>query len=112
MGAGESVADIRDRLGAAFADRLNAFYRALRITPPYHSVEKAKLALRERLGSLPSSELDALVADEAAAGRLFGDIMRESGLAKKQRGIIQALLASNPERLPSECRPLAEAYRR
>ena len=107
-----SAVDIRNRLEAAFGERLHAFYRALSITPPYDSVEKAKLALRERLTRLPFPELQALAAEDAAVGCVFGQIMTDSGLAKKHRGIIQSLLATNPDRVPPECRPLADAYRR
>ena len=103
-------AEIRQRLEQTFQERTTLFYRSLQITPPYHSVEKAKLALRETLISLPSPHLQALADDERAMAALFTQVFIDSGLAKKHRGIIRGLLARNPERLPAECRSLADAY--
>jgi hypothetical protein len=105
-----SAAEIRDRLEAAFQERTGLFYRSLRITPPYHSVEKARLALRGSLVNLPLPALQSLAEDENAIAALFKQTFIDSGLAKKHRGIITGLLAGNSERLPEECRALAEAY--
>jgi hypothetical protein len=108
----DTAADARRRLETAFGQRLGIFYRALSITPPYHSVEKAKLLLRERLTPLTVPDLQGLLADDAAMSGLFGQIVGDSGLAKKHRGIVQALLAADPDRIPPECRALGDAYRR
>ena len=86
------------------------FYRSLQITPPYHSVEKAKLALRERLMTLQLASLQTLAEDKDAMAALFRQVFIDSGLAKKHRGIIRNLLAGHPDRLPPECRGLADAY--
>jgi hypothetical protein len=106
----DSAAEIQNRLEAIFAERVGLFYRVLHITPPYDSVEKAKLMLRERLRAQPSGELQTLVLDDGAVGRFFTQIVTDSGLSTKHRGIIQNLLASNPD-LPPACRPVADAYR-
>ena len=106
-----SGTEIRSSLEAAFRDRVALFYRALHITPPYHSVEKATLALREALAPLALPALQALAADEASVRALFTQIVRESGLAKKHRGIIKGLLRDGSDRLPAECQSFADAYR-
>ena len=106
-----AATEIRSALEAAFRNRVAFFYRALHITPPYHSVEKAMLTLREALAHLALPALQALAADEAAICALFTQIVRESGLAKKHRGIIKGLLRGGSDRLPPECQPFADAYR-
>ena len=106
-----AATEIRSALEAAFRNRVAFFYRALHITPPYHSVEKATLTLREALAPLALPALQALVADETAMRALFTQIVRESGLAKKHRGIIKGLLREGSDRLPPECQPFADAYR-
>ena len=103
--------EIRSSLEAAFRHRIALFYRALQVTPPYHSVEKATLALRDRLAPLSLPNLEALAADEASLGTLYSQIVRDSGLAKKHKGIIKGLLRDGPDRLPAECQSFADAYR-
>lgn len=107
-----TVVELRSRLEADFRARLAAFYRALQITPPYHSVEKAVLMVREMLTNLPEPDLRARSADPTALGAFFTQAVKDSGLAKKHRGIITGLLAEHPDRLPPECRPFAEAFQR
>jgi hypothetical protein len=106
-----TAAEIRSSLEAAFRERVGGFYRSLQITPPYHSVEQAALALRDALAPLSLTALQALTANESELGRLFAQIVRESGLAKKHRKIIKGLLIGRLDRLPAACRPLADAYR-
>ena len=106
----EFAGEIRSRLEAIFAERVGLFYRVLHITPPYDSVENAKLLLRDRLRGQESGPLQTLVVDDGAVGQLFRQIVTDSGLAAKHRGIIQNLLASDPD-LPPACRPIADAYR-
>jgi hypothetical protein len=103
-----AAGELRSRLEADFRRRVTLLYQSLQITPPYHSVEKAVLALRERLQALPDADLRAAVKEPAA---LFTEIFTESGLAKKNRGIIRRLLADSPDRLAPECRLFAEAFR-
>jgi hypothetical protein len=105
------AADLRSRLEADFRDRVTRFYRALQITPPYHSVEKALLALREALTEMEEPALQAASADPASLDALFGHVFIESGLARKHRGIITRLVATSPDLLPPECRPFAGAFR-
>jgi len=105
-----SRSELRSLLEADFRNRVTLFYRALQITPPYHSVEKALLALRERLKTLPEADLRAADDEASVRDKIFSQIFTESGLAKKSRGIITALLAEHPERLAPECRPFAEAF--
>jgi hypothetical protein len=106
-----SAADLRSRLEADFRDRVTRFYRALQITPPYHSVEKALLALREALAEMEEPALQAASADPASLDALFGHVFIESGLARKHRGIITRLVAASPDLLPPECRPFTGAFR-
>jgi hypothetical protein len=107
-----TAAEIRGRLEDDFGRRVALFYRALQITPPYHSVEKAKLAVHDALASLQEPVLQATAADPVSLGTLFTKAVIDSGLAKKHRGIITGLLADHPERLPPECQPFADAFRR
>jgi len=107
-----SAGEIRSRLEADFRHRMTLFYRSLQITPPYHSVEKAMLALRETLKSLPEPDLRATAADALPLNAIFAQAFIESGLAKKSRGIITKLLADRPDILPTECRPFTEAFKR
>ncbi len=107
-----STGAIRSRLEADFRHRVTLLYRSLQITPPYHSVEKAILTLRDRLKSLPESELRAAAADPSPLDALFAQVFVDSGLAKKSRGIITKLLADRPDLLAPECRPFADAFRR
>ena len=106
-----SATEIRVSLEAVFRERIAIFYRALQVTPPYHSVEKAILALRDVMSALDLPALQGLRADEASLGALFAQIVRDSGLAQKHRGIIQGLLRNPQTQLPQECRSFADAYR-
>ena len=105
-----SASDIRSRLEADFRHRVTLFYRSLQITPPYHSVEKAMLALRETLKNLPEPDLRAAAADPSPLNTLFTHVFIESGLSRKSRGIIAKLLADRPDLLAPECRPFADAF--
>ncbi len=107
-----SAGEIRSRLEADFRHRVTLFYRSLQITPPYHSVEKAMLALREMLKNLPEADLRAAAADASPLDALFAHVFIESGLANKSRGIITKLLADRPDLLAPECEPFGEAFRR
>ena len=94
-----SPSELRSRLEAEFRDRVTLLYRSLQITPPYHSVEKAVLALR------------ATATELASRNALFTQVFVVSGLAKKNRGIIRKLLADRPELLTPECQPFADAFK-
>jgi hypothetical protein len=107
-----TAAELRSRLEADFRARLAVFYRALQLTPPYHTVEKAVLMVRDMLSNLPEPELRATSADPTTLGAFFTQAILDSGLAKKHRGIIAGLLAEQPGRLPLECRPFGEAFKR
>lgn len=107
-----STGAIRSKLEADFRHRVTLLYRSLQITPPYHSVEKAILTLRDRLQSTPEPELRATADDSASLNHLFTQIFTDSGLAKKNRGIISKLLADRPDLLAPECQPFADAFRR
>ena len=106
------AADIRSRLESDFRHRVMLFYRSLQITPPYHSVEKAVQAIHDALAGLQEPALRATAADPNALGIFFTQAIVDSGLAKKHRGIITGLLQQNPDRLPLECRPFADAFTR
>jgi len=102
--------EIRSRLEAEFKRRVTLFYRSLQITPPYHSVEKALLALRETLKHLPETDVRAAAADPSPLNVLFARVFIESGLAKKNRGIITKVLTDRPDLLAPDCRPFADAF--
>ena len=106
-----SAGEIRSQLEADFRRRVTLFYRSLQITPPYHSVEKALLALRETLKTLPEPELRAAATDPSPLNALFAHVFTESGLANKSRGIITKLLADRPDLLAPECQPFADAFK-
>ncbi|TRZ97780.1 MAG: hypothetical protein D4R81_11870, partial [Nitrospiraceae bacterium] len=97
-------------LEADFRRRVTLFYRSLQITPPYHSVEKALLSLRDALKNLPETELRTAAADASPLDAIFAQVFIESGLAKKSSGIITKLLADRPDILPTECKPFWEAF--
>ena len=107
-----SAGEIRSRLEADFRHRVTLFYRSLQITPPYHSVEKTMLALRETLKNLPEPDLRAAAADPVPLDTLFAHVFNESGLATKSRGIITKLLTDRPDLLAPECQPFAGAFRK
>ncbi len=106
-----SPSELRDRLEADFRQRVTLLYRSLQITPPYHSVEKAVLALRDTLSALPEPALRATASDPASRNALFAQVFIDSGLAKKNRGIISKLLADRPELLAPESQPFANAFK-
>jgi len=102
---------LRSLLEADFRQRVTLLYSSLQITPPYHSVEKAVLALRDRLTALPEPTLRAAATDPTSQNALFTQVFIDSGLAKKNRGIISRLLADRPELLAPECQPFADALK-
>jgi len=106
-----SPSELRSRLEAEFRERVTLLYRSLQITPPYHSVEKAALALRDTLTALPEPALRATATDPASRNALFTQVFIVSGLAKKNRGIIRKLLADRPELLAPECQPFVDAFK-
>jgi hypothetical protein len=112
MSSTPTVVELRSRLEADFRERLAVFYRALQITPPYHSVEKAILMVRDMLSNLPEPDLRVTSADPRTLGAFFSQAITDSGLSKKHRGIITGLLSAHPDRLPPECRPFGEAFRK
>jgi hypothetical protein len=103
--------ELRSRLERDFRRRVTLLYRSLQITPPYHSVEKAVLALHDTLTALPEPTLRATATDPACQNALFTQAFIASGLAKKNRGIISKLLADRPELLAPECQAFADAFR-
>jgi len=103
--------ELRSRLEADFRQRVTLLYRSLQITPPYHSVEKAVLALRDTLTALPEPTLRATATDPPSQNALFTQVFIDSGLARKNRGIITKLLADRPELLAPECQPFADALK-
>lgn len=106
-----SAGEIRSRLEADFRHRVTLLYRSLQITPPYHSVEKAILSLRDRLKSLPELDLHAAADEPASLDSLFTHVFTDSGLAKKNRGIIIKLLADRPGLLAPECQLFADTFK-
>ena len=106
-----SASELRSQLEAEFRQRVTLLYRSLQIAPPYHSVEKAVLALRDTLKALQEPALRTTASDPASLNDLFTQVFIDSGLSKKNRGIIRKLLADRPELLAPECQPFAEAFK-
>jgi hypothetical protein len=103
--------ELRSRLEAEFRQRVTLLYRCFQITPPYHTVEKAVLALRDTLKAMEEPALRETASDQASLDALFTQAFIDSGLAKKNRGIILRLLADRPDLLTPECRPFADAFK-
>lgn len=78
-----------------FRQHLEVFFAALKLAPPYHSVEKALGHLTNTLKMLPSEELERISSDTALQWNLYQQAFLGSGLNLKHRGIIIGLIRTN-----------------
>jgi hypothetical protein len=100
-----------DQLRDEFRERLELFYRKLKLAPPYDSVEKALGLLTIRLTSMSPDEVHRLCSDPARRWTEFRKAFVESGLSHKHRGIIAGLARSRQNLdLPPEFDHLLNVY--
>jgi hypothetical protein len=86
-----------------FRHELAMFYAELKLTPPYHSLEKAIAQLGATLAALSPEERAALGTDAEARWAQYRKAFAESGLHLKHRGIIAGLVkAGHTKALPKE----------
>ncbi|GKS56895.1 hypothetical protein YTPLAS18_04220 [Nitrospira sp.] len=78
-------------LRETFRRHLEAFYAAVQLAPPYHSVEKAITELTKVLHTLPIEERRRVAEDLQAQWLHFAQAFVTSGLNQKHRGILAGL---------------------
>jgi hypothetical protein len=82
------------RLLADFRHELERFYAALKLAPPYDSVEKAVARLRLNLTNMDPDARARVESDAALRWEHYARAFAESGLHLKHRGPILGLLRS------------------
>ncbi len=96
-----------------FRRNLEAFYAALRLAPPYHSMEKTLLCLSDLFKTQTAEQQAHLLNNEALRGTLYLRAFTDSGLHKKHRGIIAGQANANDlGTFPDSLRYLLEPFRR
>lgn len=94
-----------------FRDDLESFYQRLQLAPPYDSVEKALACFSHLVQTKTDDEQQQLAHDQIRKWKLYQRAVIESGLYKKHRGIISALLRSQHSTdTPEALRYLEEAF--
>ncbi len=71
-----------------FRQHLEAFYAALHLAPPYHSVEKTLLCLSSLFKTQTAAQQAQLLNNEALRWTFYLRAFTDSGLHNKHRGII------------------------
>ena len=95
-----------------FRQNLAAFYAALKLAPPYDSVEKTIRGLSALLKTKTAEEQAQLLGDDALKGKLHIQAFIDSGLHKKHRGIITGLARTDAiDQFPESLRYLLEPFR-
>jgi hypothetical protein len=84
--------DLIKRLQSEFRVELERFYAALRLAPPYHSVEKAVAALGAALEALDPAERRRQADDPAWRRGAFARAFVAGGLHAKHRGPVLGLI--------------------
>ncbi len=106
--APDSLAQLCDE----FRRHLETFYAKLKLTPPYHSVEKAILQLATTLKALPPKDRDRLLADPESRWARYAEAFTTAGLNQKHRGIIAGLARSRQALdLPKEYDRFLDTFR-
>jgi hypothetical protein len=104
--------ELIDQLRGEFRRHLESFYAALKLAPPYHSVEKAIAQLSATLSALDAADRARLAQDPSAQWDVFARAFTESGLHQKHRGPISHLLRSGQVHdLAPEYEHFLNAYR-
>lgn len=93
-----------------FRHHLEVFYAALKLAPPYHSVEKAVTHLTAALKAMAPDERARLAARPDLKWTTFGEAFVGSGLHLKHRGIIAGLAKAGGTALPAEYQVFLKAF--
>ena len=94
-----------------FRQNLEAFYAALKLAPPYDSVEKTIRGLSTLFETKTAEEQAQLLGDDALKWKLHLQAFTDSGLHKKHRGIITGLARTDAiEQFPESLRYLLEPF--
>ena len=95
-----------------FRQNLEAFYAALKLAPPYDSVEKTIRCFSTLLKTKTAQEQAQLLADDSLRWKLHVQALIASGLHKKHRGIITGLARTEAiHQFPESLRYLLEPFR-
>ncbi|MCY4612868.1 MAG: hypothetical protein OXB94_04495 [Nitrospira sp.] len=95
-----------------FRQNLEAFYAALKLAPPYDSVEKTIRRLSALFQTKTAEEQAQLLGDDSLRRELHVQAFMESGLHKKHRGIITGLARTEAfDQFPESVRYLLEPFR-
>ena len=95
-----------------FRRNLEAFYAALKLAPPYDSVEKTIGCLSALFKSKTTEEQAQLLGDASLRWQLHVQAFIDSGLHKKHRGIITGLARTEAlDQFPESLRYLLEPFR-
>ena len=95
-----------------FRGNLEAFYAALKLAPPYDSVEKTIRCFSALFNAKTAEEQAQLLGDDSLKWQLHVQAFVDSGLHKKHRGIITGLVRTEAfEQFPEPLRYLLEPFR-
>ncbi len=95
-----------------FRQNLEAFYAALKLAPPYDSVEKTIRGLSTLFETKTAEEQAQLLGDDSLRWKLHVQAFIDSGLHKKHRGIITGLARTDAiDQFPESLRYLLEPFR-
>ena len=95
-----------------FRQNLAAFYAALKLAPPYDSVEKTIRGLSALFETKTAEEQAQLLGDDSLRWKLHVQAFIDSGLHKKHRGIITGLARTDAiDQFPESLRYLLEPFR-
>lgn len=95
-----------------FRQNLEDFYAALKLAPPYDSVEKTIRCLDSLVKAKTAEEQAQVLSDNALKRQLHVQAFVESGLHKKHRGIITGLAHTAAfDQFPESLRYLLEPFR-
>jgi len=104
--------DNHQALLTEFRENLEAFYAALKLAPPYDSVEKTIRYLSALFKTKTAEEQAQLLGDNALKWQLHIQAFVDSGLHKKHRGIITGLTQTEAlDQFPESLRYLLEPFR-
>ncbi len=95
-----------------FRQNLEAFYAALKLAPPYDSVEKTIRCLSALFKTKTAEEQALLLVNDSLRWQLHVQAFIDSGLHKKHRGIITGLARTEAlDQFPESLRYLLEPFR-
>ena len=95
-----------------FRHNLETFYAALKLAPPYDSVEKTIGCLSALFKTKTAEEQAQLLGNDSSRWKLHIQAFIDSGLHKKHRGIITGLVRTDDlVQFPDSVRYLLEPFR-